>query len=46
MFYSKEVTIAQIDYRINLLRSRNEMENLRLINALIREKRSLEESNA
>lgn len=42
MFYSKEVQIARIDYRINLLRQRGETMNLRLINALIREKRSLE----
>ena len=43
MFYSKEVAIAQIDYRINLLRARNEMMNLRLIKALEREKRNLED---
>ena len=42
MFYSKEVAIAQIDYRINLLRARDEMANLRLIKALEREKRNLE----
>lgn len=42
MFYSKEVTIAQINYRINLLRARDEMMNLRLIKALEREKRNLE----
>lgn len=42
MFYSKEVAIAKIDYRINLLRSRDEMMNLRLIKALERERRNLE----
>lgn len=42
MFYSKEVAIAKIDYRINLLRSRDEMMNLRLIKALERERRILE----
>lgn len=42
MFFTKEVQIAQIDYRINLLRARDEMMNLRLIKALEREKRNLE----
>lgn len=42
MFYSKEVSIEKIDYRINLLRARDEMANLRLIRALEREKRNLE----
>ena len=42
MFYSKETQIAQIDYRISLLRARDEMANLRLIKALEREKRNLE----
>ena len=42
MFYSKETAIARIDYRINLLRARDEMANLRLIKALEREKRNLE----
>ena len=45
MFYSKETRINYLTYRINMLRSRNEMMNLRLIAALEREKRSLEESN-
>lgn len=42
MFYSQETALAYINYRISLLRERGEIENLRLINALIREKRSLE----
>ena len=42
MFYTKETAIARIDYRINLLRARDEMANLRLIKALEREKRNLE----
>lgn len=42
MFYTKETAIARIDYRINLLRARDEMMNLRLIKALEREKRNLE----
>ena len=37
MFYSKETMLA----RINLLRARSEIENIRLINALIREARNL-----
>lgn len=42
MFYSKEVQIARIDYRINLMQARDEMMNLKLIKALEREKRKLE----
>lgn len=42
MFYSKEIQIARIDYRINLLRAKGEEMNKNLINALIREKRNLE----
>lgn len=42
MFYSKETMIKLIQYRINLLRSRDEMANLKLIAALEREKRNLE----
>ena len=42
MFYSKEVEIARINYRINLLRQRDEMVNIKLIAALEREKRKLE----
>lgn len=42
MFYSKEVRIAQLQHRINILRSRGETMNMRLINALIREIRKLE----
>lgn len=45
MFYNKETAIAQIEYRINLLKSRGEAMNLRLINALMREKRTLEENS-
>lgn len=42
MFFSKEVMIKKIEYRINLLRARSEVMNMRLINALMREKRNLE----
>lgn len=42
MLYSNEVTIALIDYRINLLKARGETMNLNLIKALLREKRTLE----
>ena len=42
MLFSKEVTIGILNYRINLLRARNEVGNLRLIAALEREKRNLE----
>lgn len=35
--------ILQLDCRINLMRSRDESMNQRLINALIREKRNLEQ---
>lgn len=42
MTYSKETTINLINYRINLLRSRGEVMNWRLIQALAREKRRLE----
>lgn len=42
MLYNKETAIAIIDYRINLMRERDEMMNLRLIKALEREKRKLE----
>ena len=45
MFFSKEVVIAKLNYRINLLRTRGEVMNQKLINALEREKRSLENSN-
>ena len=43
MTFSKETTINRIEYRINILRARGEMMNLRLIKALEREKRNLEE---
>lgn len=42
MFFNKEVAIARIEYRINLLRQRDEMTNIKLIAALEREKRKLE----
>ena len=41
MFYSKETRLNYLSYRINLLRSRDEIMNLRLINALIRERRNI-----
>ena len=44
MIYSKETQINLLNYRIGVLRARSEIENLRLINALIREKRLLEAS--
>ena len=44
MTYSKETTIAILNYRINLLRARGEQMNQNLINALVREKRNLEEN--
>lgn len=45
MFFSKEVRIARLEYRINLLMSRGEVMNQRLIAALMREKRALENGN-
>ena len=45
MFYSKETILKRINYRIGLLRARDEVGNIRLINALIREGRNLNESN-
>ena len=45
MVFSKDVTIALLNYRINLLRARGEQMKQNLINALIREKRKLEASN-
>lgn len=42
MLYSKETTLAIINYRINLLRARGERMNEHLINALIREARNIE----
>jgi hypothetical protein len=42
MVYSKETTIALIDYRINLMKARGEAMNMKLIAALEREKRNLE----
>lgn len=35
--------IMRLDYRINIMRARDESMNQRLINALIREKRNLEQ---
>lgn len=43
MTFSKEVMIARINYRINLMRERGEQMNQNLINALIRQRRHLEE---
>lgn len=45
MTFSKEATIARIDYRIKLMRARGEGARKNLINALIRERRNLEEKN-
>lgn len=42
MLYSKETEIERINYRIALMRARDEMMNLRLIKALEREKKNLE----
>lgn len=42
MLFSKETTIALIDYRINLMKARGETMNIKLIAALEREKRNLE----
>lgn len=42
MFYSKEVTLNRIKYRINLLRARSEVVNENLIKSLIREARNIE----
>lgn len=39
--FTNELKIKFINYRINLLRQRDEVGNLRLINALIRERRAL-----
>ena len=40
--FSKEAKIARINYRIRVLRERGEVMNQRLIAALIRERRKLE----
>ena len=45
MLYSKKITIAIIDYRVNLMRQRGEEMNQGLINALLREKRALERND-
>jgi len=42
MFYNKETEIKRIEYRINLMKTRDEMMNLKLIAALQREKHNLE----
>ena len=42
MFYSKEIQIGRIDQRIHILKARGEEMNKNLINALIRQKRNLE----
>lgn len=43
MFFTNKVAIDRINYRISLLRARGEEMNKRLINALLRERRNLEE---
>ena len=40
--FSKETKIARINYRIRVLRERGEVMNQRLIAALVRERRKLE----
>lgn len=44
MLFSNKVMIDRINYRINLLRARGETMNEHLINALVRQKRNLEEN--
>lgn len=46
MLYSKETTIALINYRINLMKARGEAMNMKLIAALEREKRNIEGSES
>lgn len=41
-FFDEKTRIANIDYRINLYKQRGEGDRLKLINALLREKRLLE----
>lgn len=42
MLFNNKTTIAMINYRIGILRSRGEEMNKNLINALLRERRALE----
>ena len=44
MFYSKDTMINRIEQRIHILRARGEEMNKNLINALIRQKRKLNNS--
>ena len=41
-FYSPDLQIKIIDYRINLMRHRDEVGNMHIINALLRDRRRLE----
>ena len=41
-FVNAKYQIQHIDYRVNLLRQRDELGNIKLINALLRERRALE----
>lgn len=43
MFYSKETRIMMLERRINVLRARGEVGNLRLINALQRQVKKMRE---
>lgn len=40
--YSPELRIQMIDYRINIMRHRDELGNMHLIKALMRERRQCE----
>lgn len=41
-FFNAQYQIQRIDYRVNLLRQRDELGNIKIINALLRERRALE----
>lgn len=41
-FFNAKYQIQRIDYRVNLLRQRDELGNIKIINALLRERRALE----
>lgn len=43
--FNAKYLISKIDYRINLMRQRDELGNIKLINALMRERRALENKN-
>lgn len=43
MFYSAETRILMLERRIKVLRARDEMENLRLINALERQVKNMKD---